>query len=247
MELSLTYNRVVKRGLSSALIMEDDVDWDVRAKDILKNYARSSNALLNSAAGSAISFKSLPANPATITSPYGDGWDVLWLGHCGMDFKSGDSRVIHANDDTVPETQYLRSWDVKAETPLAIYPNHTRVAMPVSDGVCSLAYAVSQKGARSILNSIGLEKLDAAFDLMLRDFCVGDNGRQAHKCLGVLPQIFDHHRRKGSISGESDIEDHGDAVREKAETLNIRWSVRMNMDKILRGETTYDDQYPDAG
>ena len=222
------------------------MDWDVRVKDILKDYARSSNALLNSPSGSTTSFDSLPLDSGALSSPYGVGWDVLWLGHCGMDFETSGARVIHVNDATVPETQYLHSWDVKAETSLARYPNHTRVAMPLSEGVCSLAYAVSQKGARSILNSIGLEKLDAAFDIMLRHFCVGGNGRQAHRCSGVLPQIFDHHRRKGTSSGDSDIADHGDAVREKAETLNIRWSVRMNMDRRLRGETTYDDQYSDT-
>ena len=239
-------DRVVKRGLSSALIMEDDVDWDVRVKEILKDYALSSNALLTSSPGSTIAFDRLSLNPAATTSPYGDGWDVLWLGHCGMQWETGESRVIHTNDVSVPETQYLHSWDINEETPLIIYPNHTRIAMPLAEGVCSLAYAVSQQGARSILNSIGLQKLDKAFDLMLRDFCTGDNGREHHRCLGVLPQIFDHYRRKGSTNGDSDIEDHGGAIRETAYTPNIRYSVRMNMDRILRGETTYKDQYPDA-
>lgn len=227
--------------------MEDDVDWDTRLKDILKDYARSSNALLNSTPGDAIAFDNLPLKPAPAASPYGDGWDVLWLGHCGMDFAPAGSRIIHFNDATVPETQYLRSWDNKAETPLAVYPNHTRVAMPLSEGVCSLAYAVSQKGARSILHSIGLEQLDDAFDIMLRHFCVGSNGRQAHRCLGVLPQIFDHHWRKVSSSSDSDIEDHGTSTREKADTPNIRWSVRLNMDRLLSGETMLEDQYPDTG
>jgi hypothetical protein len=228
--------------------MEDDVDWDVRIKDILRDYALSSNGLLRSqdSDGTITSFDQLPTVPETKTSPYGDGWDVLWLGHCGMNFKTGESRVIHANDITVPETQYLRSWDANEETPLAIYPNHTRISIPQSDGVCSLAYAVSQKGARSILHSIGLEKLDNAFDIMLRNFCAGTDGREQHRCFGVLPQIFDHHRRKGSVSGDSDIADHGERNRDKALTLNIRWSVRMNMARILRGETNYEDQYPDT-
>jgi hypothetical protein len=121
--------------------------------------------------------------------------------------------------------------------------------MPLSEGVCSLAYAAyaaPQKVARSSLNSIGLEKLDAAFDTMLRRFCVGGNGRQAHRCLGIIPRIFDHHQREGTSSGDSDIAVHGDGVREKAETPNTRWSVRMNMNRILRGEMMYDDQYPDT-
>jgi hypothetical protein len=82
----------------------------------------------------------------------------------------------------------------------------------VSDPVCSLAYAVSQAGARKILHALGLKTFDGPFDLMLRAWFEGlgsnkDGGRQV--CLGELPQLFDHHRRRGPKSRESDIEDHG--------------------------------------
>ena len=102
--------------------MEDDVDWDVRLKEILREYALSSRALLKVAPDSTIAFESLSPNMVTgpMTSPYGDDCDVLWLGHCGSGLKAGDSRVIHANDVTVPETQYLHSWISEATTPLVI-------------------------------------------------------------------------------------------------------------------------------
>jgi hypothetical protein len=180
-----------------------------------------------------------------MTSQYGDDWDVLWLGHCGSGLKAGDSRVIHANDVTVPETQYLHSWDSESTTPLAIYLNHTRVAMPSSEGVCSLAYAVSQQGARAILNSVGLKRLDTAYNIMLREFCTGIGQEKPHNCFGVLPQLFAHHRAIWTDKADSDInEAPNDQVRDKAFTLNIRWSVRMNMDRILRGETEFEDQFP---
>jgi hypothetical protein len=227
--------------------MEDDLDWDVRLKDILHDYARSSTALLNSTYGTTLRFANLPLNPAYSASPYGDGWDVLWLGHCQMGLNEKGARVIHFDDDTVPETQHLRFWNATFRSPLAIYPNHTRVVMPSSQGACSLAYAVSQAGARRILHSLGLEQLDTAFDLMLAKFCDGSADRHAHKCLGVLPQIFDQHRRKGFVSGDSDVGYGEDlnAVREMAETPNIRWSVRLNMEGILQGKTTYEDQFSD--
>lgn len=179
--------------------MEDDVDWDVRLKEILREYALSSRALLKVAPDSTIAFESLSPNMVTgpMTSPYGDDWDVLWLGHCGSGLKAGDSRVIHANDVTVPETQYLHSWISEATTPLVIYPNHTRVAMPLSEPVCSLAYAVSQKVASAILDSVRLERLNAAYDIMLREFCTGIGQEKPHNCFGVLPQIFDLYRARG--------------------------------------------------
>lgn len=81
---------------------------------------------------------------------------------------------------------------------------------------------------------------------MLRAWCQGSDGNQQHICPGVLPQLFDHHRRAGSKSRDSDISEPNTEVREKAETLNIRWSVRMNLEKMVRGDMDYEDQYPDT-
>lgn len=64
--------RIVEEDLGSALIMEDDMDWDVRLKPQLERVAQGARALLASA-----------ARP---NSPYGDDWDLMWLGHCGEVF-----------------------------------------------------------------------------------------------------------------------------------------------------------------
>ena len=81
---------------------------------------------------------------------------------------------------------------------------------------------------------------------MLRAWCQGSDGNGQHICPGVLPQLFDHYRRQGSKDADSDISDPQEGYREKAETLNIRWSVRLNMEKIVKGDVNYDDQYPDT-
>ena len=236
---------------TSALIVEDDVDWDVRLKSLLKDFALSSHALAQKPDSTDISFDALAHLPPPRVSPYGDDWDLLWLGHCGMGLPKTGGKVLHYHDPSVPEPQFLHSYLRSDPTPLGIYPAHTRIVMrEVSDPVCSLAYAVSQAGARKILYTLGLKTFDGPYDLMLRAWCEGlngnaSNGRQV--CLGALPQLFDHHRRKGPKSRDSDISDHGAEYRDKPETLNIRWSVRMNMERILRGETEYEDQWPDTG
>ena len=239
--------RVVEKGWSSALILEDDVDWDVRLPGLMQDFALDAGVLLSNQ-GSTQQFVSSSLQLADVpkSSPYGDGWDVLWLGHCGMEVPSDGPKVVHHNDDTVPEPRYLHSWDQLAESPLMMYPPHTRVAMNQKEGVCSLAYAVSQAGARSILLDLGLRRMDHAFDIMLRQWCEGTNGHEKHVCLGVLPQLFDHHRRAGPSDIDSDIATPHDTYRDEAFTLNIRWSVRMNMDKLLHGLTDYDDQYPNG-
>ncbi|RMZ79024.1 hypothetical protein DV737_g3558, partial [Chaetothyriales sp. CBS 132003] len=187
--------RVVETGASTALIIEDDVDWDIRLRDILDNFATASRSLNNLSTSEKVAFRDLPAVEIH-GSPYGNDWDVLWLGHCGMELPHSGGLVIMEGDDTVPEVRYLKSFEVTAPSPLKPYPQHTRVFSKVGDATCSLAYAVSQKGARALLNDLGLNRLVSPFDNALRNWCTGPQAeRGAHVCFGVLPQLFDHYRR----------------------------------------------------
>jgi len=232
--------RVAYKDLGSALIMEDDVDWDIRIKALLQNFAISAAALVSSPADE-VYFNDIPKpspNPPT-NSAYGDDWDMLWLGHCGSSLPG--RKVIQLDDNSVPEPHYLHSWNSDEVTPLSIFPNHTRVVMQNAVHICSLAYAVSQKGARKLLYELGINKLSGPFDLMLRDWC----SQSENTCLSVLPQLFDHHRVKGPMSLDSDIR-LKEGERDQALTLNVRLSTAMNIPKLLIGSTDYDDQYPDT-
>lgn len=242
---------MVQRNLSSALIFEDDVDWDIRLKPLLQDFARSAIVLQQEPTegrdptGGHYEFDSLPQTKPTL-SPYGDEWDLLWLGHCGMELSgSNEAKVVHTNDETVPQKEHLRGFDPNRKTPLVNYPHHTRVTTHAHEGTCSLAYAVSQRGARRLLNNIGLQKLDGPFDNMISGWCDGLNFPTAGRCFGVIPQLFDHHRSAGPVNKDSDISDPHEGEREDSYTLNIRWSVRKNIDKLINGQTDYDDQFPD--
>ncbi|KAI3320982.1 glycosyltransferase family 25 protein [Xylariaceae sp. AK1471] len=245
---------VMRRNLSSALILEDDADWDVRLRDQLHNLALSSHALTQPPAEAEhntyaditypnpsdtshsplpdFPFDSLPVTIPPTHSPYGDEWDVLWLGHCGMRFASTNGKLIPEGrvvqeDKNVPQKQYL--WTVSDSHDLKLqYPNHTRVTHHVLDGICSLAYAVNQKSARRLLYEVGLKYFNAAFDIMLRWFCEGTDPPH--------PWPKKH---------SSDISDHGPGDQEK-KTEVIRMSVKMNAEALLDGRTDLVDQYPDV-
>jgi hypothetical protein len=267
----------VNNNLDSALILEDDADWDIRIRSQMRDFALSSRALLQPLSSPPSSFadptyqdpKKNPGIPKEIdfdhrpetilpeTSPYGDNWDVLWLGHCGTEFPNPDlpekaqlsqtlprGRVIHRNDLTVPENQHL--WFLsKEDDPRKSYPPHTRVVHHVMGSICSLAYAVSQRGARRLLYELGVKKFDHPFDIMLRDFCEGVNDRPRGTCLTVQPQLFNHHRPAGLAAFHSDISEHSEGKINTASTHLIRWSTRMNLLKLINGNTDYDDQFPD--
>ena len=265
-------NRVVHRNLTSALILEDDTDWDVRIKDQLYDFALSAHALTQPLRGLPntyldptfpfpypnspgsfpdIPFPQLPATVPPTVSPYGDDWDVLWIGHCGMHFPFEGSknlpkgRIIRLDDATVAPKKNLWTFNIPF-TLKEQYPAHTRAYHHVQEGVCSLGYAVSQRGAQKLLHEVGLKPVSVPFDLLLRAYCEGEKGRkEGRQCLTTQPGVFQHHRGVGPASAMSDIGDHGNEWRDTPMTDMIRWSVRLNADVLMDGRTDFVDQWPD--
>ncbi|CAK7226121.1 hypothetical protein SCUCBS95973_006092 [Sporothrix curviconia] len=254
--------QIIERNLTTALIMEDDIDWDARLKAQMGLFARAAQAYLQPGKGPEkatlarrhtppfgkerskrrearenqnpmprkgqqvpnppvhrqvptadaeqytqrqhdVSLAEAPAYVPATTSPYGDDWDVLWLGHCGTEFptsppspaKRSDSaapangkeggpmsapaqlpllRVTIPDDTSVPRPADLRPHPYALPDRLGdLYPPQTRVVHAASGTLCTQAYAVSQKGARRLLYQFGLASFTTGFDLMLRDWCDG--------------------------------------------------------------------------
>ncbi|KAI0005204.1 glycosyltransferase family 25 protein [Xylariaceae sp. FL0662B] len=245
--------RIVDDGLDSALIMEDDMDWDVRLKPQLELVAQGARALLPSA-----------SDP---NSPYGDDWDIIWLGHCGEVFpetldenkeKPADDRGIQymsrkfviERDLTVPPKDKV--------TGLVDFKNnkeHTRWVHITGAPICTFAYALSQRGARKVLFDLSVDHLTGPFDNALAGLCrravstwgmeeeaANDRGLDA-KCISVTPPVFFHHKAKGLVGGDSDIQTVQDGqVREKGTTENIVWSARNNLRNMILG-TRMESQY----
>ncbi len=256
--------KIVEQNLTSALVLEDDVDWDIRVKSQMQDFAKASRLLLQPLPGTTDQFLD-PSYPSPspgqepqnfditkevtqvpCSSPYGDveRWDFLWVGHCGTQFSRATDenttplgRAIIPSDDTVPEPQHLGENQELAKQ----YPAHTRVVSRAHGNVCTLAYGVSQAGARRFLYELGVNKMDKSTDNMFSAVCDGLNERRQGSCLTVQPQLFNHHRPVGSKSTFSDIQDHGDEYNEVAYTRNVRWSTRVNFAKLVNGKTDYID------
>ncbi|XP_044717518.1 glycosyltransferase family 25 [Hirsutella rhossiliensis] len=216
--------RIVETGISSALILEDDVDWDVHLKSQLSNIAQGTRHVLGESASS------FPPD-----SPYGDGWDVLWLGHCG--------EYAIQDDETMPSYSRVTQW-----VDWGAFPPHTRLVHLSGLPVCSFAYAVSQKAAKKILYALSIDGLHTEFDNALAALCRdGRSDASYHlKCLSVNPTIIFHHKPKGRLTGDSDINSQGEDGGERQEgfTESIKWSMRLNLKNILLGrplEQQFDD------
>lgn len=267
--------QIVANGYGSALIAEDDFDWDIRLKEQLRDFAIASSGLLSqyppdhkphhaNSFGEVLDYSDLATwlytNQDRVrvpSSPYGDGWDVLWLGNCGMRIKNEREdrqtlTIARRGDPTVAPIEDYHHWDWADEHPYTAYPNHTRLylSQPTA-GTCSIAYAVSQRGARKILLELGIERADKAFDLMLQDFCQGGwygGLAEPHACWGAVPPLFAQHRPAGPESKDSDIGNAEEGrIREMGFTKNIQRSVRLNARKLLSDPPVeIMDQFPYA-
>ena len=207
-----------------------------------------------------ISFEELPGTAVPKHSPYGDNWDLLWFGHCGVKRPGAENNsgalpsgyVVHNDDETVTEPHYYH--DFRGQLGLDpdkgnSFPNHTRIIHFPQEGFCSAAYAVSQRGARKMLWYMAIRAFDGWFDSMLPNFCEGKNTTELDPatCLTVQPPFFDQHKPHGESWKESDIFMGYQGFREVPETPNIRWSTRINLPKLLSGKTDYTDQWPNTG
>ena len=243
--------RIVQNRLSTALLFEDDADWDVDLKSQLELVAQGTRAL---------SSFCQPSKPASSTalhqedeqnttenphSPYGDDWDLLWLGHCGATLHKDSKHLFRIdNDPTVAPDNHRTSFKGSINT--TAYPASTRLVFRQGGGLCVYAYALSYRGAQKLLLNENNRKEFANFDNSIDHLC--GSGSKAHgrnkkggwqgefRCLSVYPQIVDSHKAAGSILRDSDINNPAgtmDEERETGYTFNIVRSVRLNIEKLL--------------
>ncbi|KAK9416917.1 hypothetical protein SUNI508_09389 [Seiridium unicorne] len=232
-----TMQKIVQDRIGSALIIEDDMDWDANIQTQLYHFAAASKQLQ-------VGWKQ--DEPATIgNSPYGQDWDMLWVGMCGSTLdedlpewlqippEQKDARkVIISDDPTVPSRNHIKgnmgfSWDV--------YPPQSRMVFIPGDNICSFAYALSYSGAQKALQYLGLEGQHKPFDNHLSDLCrLRANGM---RCVSITPSLFVHHKPKGNTNGDSDINGPGKGtIREVGFTENILYSTRLNLRNLITGQ-----------
>ncbi|KAI9715619.1 MAG: hypothetical protein M1828_000762 [Chrysothrix sp. TS-e1954] len=261
---------VLQENYTSAVIFEDDIDFDVRIKDQLTSFAAASRALtqplknspntyadptlphrneLNSsnALEHDLSSTNSPTTAPPTYSPYGDNWDVLWLGHCAALFPKPDQPIPQArytipNDPTVPLWGYNNSGKAHDEKPEAEYPEHTRVVHHARRMICTFAYAISHRGAQRLLYDLGVAAFKDPFDVALAIWC-----EEKGTCLTVQPQLISLYRAPGAMNKDSDIHPNSgqEQIREQGSSPYIRRSVKLNMGRLVEGQEELIDQYPD--
>ena len=230
--------KIVHEKVSTALIFEDDADWDVSFKTQLVQFARGSRYILKT-----------PRDKA-LHSPYGDDWDMLWLGHCGTWVYPEDNRrfFVIPQDPTVEPPEYRQNVDAPDMSHWEAGPDgdkQTRIVFNAEGGVCTAGYAISQRGARKALYHMSMLPYNSPVDWGFANLC--KHKAYDFTCVSVFPQLIGVSRPLGNSSRWSDIGYGSDADRqiEPANSQHLVYSTRLNMGNLLDGKTVFDSQFPD--
>ncbi|KAI9729348.1 MAG: hypothetical protein M1834_006871 [Cirrosporium novae-zelandiae] len=218
---------IVEEPLGSALIIEDDVDWDLTVHQQLQQFSQAAMHL------------QVPNSVQNEDNPYGTEWDLLWLGHCGEHFpetiepklEDPDLRkFVIENDPTVPSFNHVSGFvDWKS------YKEHTRFVHTTGGPICTFGYALSHEGARKVLYNLSIKGLGGIFDNVLSDMCRYQIF--GFRCISVNPTFMYHHKPRGYLAAESDIRKYGPGgeIREVGFTENVVYSTRLNLENMVQG------------
>jgi len=213
---------MIATNTSSALILESDADWDMRIKQQFAPLAKGIKTIVDWPFDRALH----KVDPLML--PYGDTWDIVWMGHCGSNH-GGYGRIYSWNDSSVPpedkEFIFDMGLDGTQHTP------GTRTVFQFGRTTCSSAYAISLQGAIKLVQYFkqGNENLDIA----LSQTC---SGRTDMICLGVWPQMITAAATKSNIdhSGNGVDTNGGGDVEEKVQGgPGLQFSARVNSRRVL--------------
>jgi hypothetical protein len=226
---------MVQKKIQTALIMEDDADWDVMLKAQMLEIARGARHVQQSMS---------PKH-----SPYGDEWEALFVGHCGTNNRlDGNEEVdkrywVINNDPTVVPPQCGKGVRSPNQSPLAISEtdNRTRIIFSPYKVTCLQAYGVTLGAAAHVLYDQALGPHATVIDIAWSQMC---KYRKLRMPIAIHPPIMGQHRPPGDGSKDSDRTEHRNAARKVGISENVNFPMRLNIESFIYGKELVKSQYP---
>ncbi|KAJ6436711.1 hypothetical protein O9K51_10675 [Purpureocillium lavendulum] len=210
--------RFLDSGAETALILEDDVDWDIRLRTTQTPLV--STAMRNVLGGRPAA-STVDDDDEAQRYPYGSParWDLLYLGHCGdywhgMDVAFVDGHVKpqdleatpHAafSDPSMPRLDDLHPFTASLLRNLGVGES-TRLVHRSVFPLCTFGYAVSRGGALRLLELGGRKPAGRghkAYDVLILHACRRDRDRDGLRCWTANPELFHHVPGPSIIDGE---------------------------------------------
>jgi hypothetical protein len=224
--------RIIQEGISTALVIEDDADWDVMIKGQLTELAKGSQHIMNT---------------PTPHSPYGDGWWYIATGHCsvGANPNIDQPHWIVENDPTVPpDDQRSMFFFGPLVGPKQLAGPNKRLLFGLDRFMCTGSYAVSLAGAKRIIYDQEVELHGQTIDMAVSDLCKREGETSPPKCLGTYPALTGIYVAAGDAAKTSDRTEEKGRV-ENPFAVRLVYSTRLNLGPLLKGETKIKSQWPD--
>ncbi|KAF2140321.1 glycosyltransferase family 25 protein [Aplosporella prunicola CBS 121167] len=210
---ALQWYPFLRSGLETAIILEDDVDWDI--------HLRTRQVPLVSE-----NLQALLASNSTYWSDL-DRWEILYLGHCG-DFFNSDKfdRTAHRifADDTMLPHDRLHGATPEFLSSLGLQDGE-RVIHRSQWPLCTFGYAVTRASAHRIVTDFAAREPEGgcqAFDVRLLEACRD----QEWQCYTANPELFHHVMAPSEIAEVNEGITPGKAAKKLADTPNIACSAR---------------------
>ena len=238
--LLLISHRMMTENIATALILESDADWDLRVRDSMREVANGVRKIVD------WPFTKEHHKGDPKTQPYGDSWDLIWIGHCGAGHY-GNVRSYNWNDSSVPPED--KEWKIAGSLDYRQHPPGTRALFQVEGVVCTTGYIMSQSGARKF--SKYFQEGDKPVDLHMSDVCKDEPSLM---CLAVYPEIISNAQYSSNMDEEGRKEDWDEwhkHLKEKGKQHpkllagnGIQYSARVNAPIILDHHAGPDEWKP---
>jgi hypothetical protein len=221
---------IVAQDLETALILEDDVDWDVSIKNSMK--------LLSDAA------RKFTLTEKEDRSPYGHSWDLFWIGHCAEPTRNDTRRLIYDDPSAPHPEKYINPpWFPWSEDYMVGLASGQRSVQRGQHTDCSFAIALSRRGAVKVLKFAGKGE-DTQFDTRLKNGCK----KKELSCLVVTPELMHHYvppAEFGHISSVAEANDRGSRAEE--EEFEYVMGGTPNILRSARCKSLFDSTCPGQG
>ncbi|KAK3170291.1 hypothetical protein OEA41_009678 [Lepraria neglecta] len=186
----LPLHRMISHNISTALILESDADWDMRIHSVMRGLGPAIRTLID------WPFNTSHHTQPPAIAPYGDSWDIIWIGHCGSSNEAvGNVRKYEWNDTSVPPPDRFYRFDIGLKDNQ--YTPGTRALYQFHRSTCSTAYAISIEGARKLVKY--MKHARNSLDTSLSDTCSEEANLT---CLGIWPQIITATKTRSNIDHE---------------------------------------------
>lgn len=196
-------------GQETALIFEDDVDWDIRLKSVQVPLAQRAARSLGSKA----------VDPAKYPWGAPQDWDLLYLGHCG-DYLNMITRGVGVGhhhpsdleklkhvlyeDPTMLKHTDLHPFTSSFLTALTV-PEQTRVLHHSVWPLCTFGYAITRRTAQRLLTELAPPKEDIKKHITAYDAAILTACRDNHiMCYTLQPELFHHMEGDSLIANEEE-------------------------------------------